>query len=866
MPPLSISSNPESKESHARKILRGKAVDSRGKGWYKLNYGQSGDETAHLGSGGIRDESLRNRKGDSGDEGGLDIKDPTIPPQLDSEKMAMVSTSVPGEHLNALQAMGSNGPPNPVLSQLAMEQILEDDYSDVEDQPSRRKFKNTPLGHFRCEHPSCWDTNDKFRFKVFADLADHYRNDHPNAIQAEFFPCDYPTCRRAGDEDAFTRKDAYRDHLRESHMEDMAKRHKTLKREQEWLASRVVSSKWWRCVQCLDRVFVASDGWACPSCKQPCEPERLQLRKLSAFQFRKKWAWKSDETVPEIERQASPSQHSIISSDDFQESRSKSQPMRSSSGDGTEGTLSASQTIRPSVSTQAAHNLTNEPSTLTVTGAEGTGDIGFLDKLAVDNAAAPLATIKFSHIEYTSHKIVPFITIKQLGHGSLGSVDAVRRQGEEGGIVLARKVVRLPNMARKRLLPLIQQEVAVLRELSHKHIVQVVSTYETTSVPRQFGILISPAGDEDLSHFLERVGENDFPEEDLQRLRKWQYCLASAVAYIHSQNIRHKDIKPSNAICKGDEIFLTDFGSAHQFSSGLTSSTEGYAVGVTKMYSAPEVVHEDRRGRPADVYSLGCVFSEMITVINKRGIEEFHDFRSEPIPDEPDRMTLCYHATAHKLEDWFATLDDSSSFALISKMMAQEQKLRPTADDVLIMIAEYYGPMSCNCGAGIKSVSHQSQGASISQALPEPKHPTEVEREDKTGSEKSPALPTLKQRVDAWYSGIEVENDTLVSINPMQHPSATTHHSLVSNSPGNEGLPFLGIHATKQINKHIVKPLLDKSSLEHFVQMAIRCYKKILEKKVVCLRDLEQELIVSASVSFIFTSSNQRTVTNHLWL
>ena len=310
----------------------------------------------------------------------------------------------------------------------------------------------------------------------------------------------------------------------------------------------------------------------------------------------------------------------------------------------------------------------------------------------------PMA-MEFTHTEYLSYKLVPLTSIKQLGHGSLGSVDAVRRNDDESGTILARKVILLRNMARKRLLPLIQQEVAVLRGLAHKHIVKVISTYETTSVPRQFGILLSPAGEEDLSHYLERVGESDFPEDELLLLKSWPYCLTSAVAYIHSQSIRHKDIKPSNVICKGDEVFLTDFGSAHEFSAGLTSSTEGYTVGITRMYSAPEVIAQDRRGRPADIYSLGCVFAEISTVANGRRIEDFHDFRSEPVPDEPDRMTLCYYATAHKMNEWFAGQDDQWTFSLISKMMAQDQKLRPSAKDILMTMVEHSGRPCCSCSS-----------------------------------------------------------------------------------------------------------------------------------------------------------------------
>lgn len=51
---------------------------------------------------------------------------------------------------------------------------------------------------------------------------------------------------------------------------------------------------------------------------------------------------------------------------------------------------------------------------------------------------------------------MPFITVKQLGHGSLGSVDAVRHSGDVDCVILARKFIRLPNMARTWLLPLIQ--------------------------------------------------------------------------------------------------------------------------------------------------------------------------------------------------------------------------------------------------------------------------------------------------------------------------------------------------------------------------------------------------------------------------
>lgn len=311
--------------------------------------------------------------------------------------------------------------------------------------------------------------------------------------------------------------------------------------------------------------------------------------------------------------------------------------------------------------------------------------------------------IQFSHTEYRSQKAVPFSTVKQLGHGSLGVVDAVRMDRWATELLLARKIILLRRMDRKRLLPIIQQEIDVLRKLKHDHIVQIVCTYETMSIPRQFGIIIFPAGDEDLSHFLERIGENKFPNREVSLLRKWQYCLASAVAYVHEKCIRHKDIKPANIICKNEQIFLADFGSAGQFSSGLTSTTEGYAAGITRMYSAPEVIEQEPRGRPADIYSLGCVFAEMATVMNFRRVDEFHEYRSEPDPNDSERITLLYSVTSHKLESWFTELGDTWTSDLLADMLRADPKSRPTAKELLVTIAIHLGDSRCSCNNIIDS-------------------------------------------------------------------------------------------------------------------------------------------------------------------
>jgi serine/threonine protein kinase len=64
-------------------------------------------------------------------------------------------------------------------------------------------------------------------------------------------------------------------------------------------------------------------------------------------------------------------------------------------------------------------------------------------------------------------------------------------------------------------------------------------------------------------------------------------CLVSAIAYLHNQSIRHKDLKPSNILLSKGRLYLSDFGNATDFSL-LSRSATGDGGG-TPMYFAPEV-------------------------------------------------------------------------------------------------------------------------------------------------------------------------------------------------------------------------------------------------------------------------------------
>lgn len=152
-----------------------------------------------------------------------------------------------------------------------------------------------------------------------------------------------------------------------------------------------------------------------------------------------------------------------------------------------------------------------------------------------------------------------------------------------------------------------------MQKLQHVHVVEVLGSY---SRGKSSSILLLPLADKDLGDFMEEL-DRDVPSQ-VELLVKWTVCLVEGLHYIHSQHVKHKDIKPQNLLVHGEKILYTDFGIAHDF-EGSVSVTAGN-TGMTRRHSAPEVVAGDERSRAADIFSLGCVFLEMLGAILEWGL------------------------------------------------------------------------------------------------------------------------------------------------------------------------------------------------------------------------------------------------------
>ncbi|KAI4638942.1 hypothetical protein J4E93_009692 [Alternaria ventricosa] len=252
------------------------------------------------------------------------------------------------------------------------------------------------------------------------------------------------------------------------------------------------------------------------------------------------------------------------------------------------------------------------------------------------------------HGHFSDSTEVPFKKIGELGKGGFGYVDRVVSTISHKEY--ARKLILRGKTFKKdkQILKDFTKELVNLKKLSHKHLVELVGSYTDK---RFVAIVMLPVADANLQTFLEKT---DFDENSRSFLRPFFGCLTSALCYLHDNRIRHKDIKPSNVLIKGDQVYFTDFGTALDWSSSGSSIT-ATAAPTTPRYCAPEVMAYTERNSSSDIWSFGCVFLEMWTVLRSRTLEELKTYMTAH-----GSCANSYHSNLKAITGWIDVLRSSA--------------------------------------------------------------------------------------------------------------------------------------------------------------------------------------------------------------
>mmetsp|Transcript_63471 Transcript_63471/g.156253 ORF Transcript_63471/g.156253 Transcript_63471/m.156253 type:complete len:366 (+) Transcript_63471:130-1227(+) len=253
-------------------------------------------------------------------------------------------------------------------------------------------------------------------------------------------------------------------------------------------------------------------------------------------------------------------------------------------------------------------------------------------------------------------------SIKQLAKGGQGITICVRRKTDNAKFVLKQtqcENVRAGNDALR--------EAKMLQGLRHSS----VTRYHDVFLHSANGYLVVCTVMElcnrgDLANYLFDKRRRQSPLTE-QVVRSWLGQLTDAMAYLHGQRILHRDLKPHNVFLTNEGILkVGDFGLSATLAQGKRTTHVG-----TPCYLAPEVMNREAYGESVDLWGIGCIGYEMMTLDflwEKKGILAASVLKTPLKPEAlPDRFSYFLREC-------------------VAKSLAYTPSQRPPASDLLIRV------------------------------------------------------------------------------------------------------------------------------------------------------------------------------------
>ncbi|XP_006785887.1 caM kinase-like vesicle-associated, like [Neolamprologus brichardi] len=197
-----------------------------------------------------------------------------------------------------------------------------------------------------------------------------------------------------------------------------------------------------------------------------------------------------------------------------------------------------------------------------------------------------------------------------------------------------------------------KNEIMILKLVNHPNILQLIDTFETR---KEYFIIQELATGGDVFDWI--LDQGNYTERDASNVIRQ---VLEAVAYLHSLNIVHRNLKLENLMYytenNHNKVVLRDFYLS-RFENGPITEPCG-----TPEYLAPEVVARHRYGRPVDCWAVGVI---MFILLH-------------------NRIIFC-RIVAGDFEFDSPYWDDISPAAkeLVCRLMEVDQMLRITAQDAL---------------------------------------------------------------------------------------------------------------------------------------------------------------------------------------
>ncbi|KAL0965006.1 hypothetical protein UPYG_G00275550 [Umbra pygmaea] len=196
---------------------------------------------------------------------------------------------------------------------------------------------------------------------------------------------------------------------------------------------------------------------------------------------------------------------------------------------------------------------------------------------------------------------------QQIGLGAFSSCYQAQDVGT-GTLMAVKQVtyVRNTSSEQEEVVTALREEIRMMAHLNHPNIIRMLGA---TCEKSNYNLMVEWMAGGSVSHLLNKYGA--FKEAVIINYTEQ---LLRGLAYLHENQIIHRDIKGANLLIDstGQRLRIADFGAAARLASKGTGAGEfqGQLLG-TIAFMAPEVLRGQQYGRSCDVWSVGCAIIEM---------------------------------------------------------------------------------------------------------------------------------------------------------------------------------------------------------------------------------------------------------------
>lgn len=234
---------------------------------------------------------------------------------------------------------------------------------------------------------------------------------------------------------------------------------------------------------------------------------------------------------------------------------------------------------------------------------------GRIDDMENSSGAAGVPTYGGQYIKYSvvgtdfevSMRYKP--PIRPIGRGAYGVVCALKDSltGEEVAIKKIGNAFDNRIDAKRTL-----REIKLLRHMDHENVITITDIIRPPTRENFNDVyIVYELMDTDLHQIIR---SNQLLTED--HCQYFLYQILRGLKYIHSANVLHRDLKPTNLLLNANcDLKIADFGLART----LSESDFMTEYVVTRWYRAPELLLNCSAYTAAiDIWSVGCIFMELL--------------------------------------------------------------------------------------------------------------------------------------------------------------------------------------------------------------------------------------------------------------